>query len=275
MSQRTDWQAVLQRSREILAEYDTGVTLRQLFYRLVAASVLPNSQASYKTLSSRTAAARRSGTFPSLIDPTREIDRLPSWPDPNEALAALAAQYRRPRWDGQAHSVYLGVEKRGIVAQLRAWFGEPLGLPILALGGYASQSFVDEVRADLEQQDRPAILLYGGDFDPSGEDIDRDFVDRVGGFADVRRIALVADQIERYQLPPNPGKATDSRAQRFSERHGQLVQVELDALDPSVLRTLYQDAIDDFWDTSAFHAVLEEETTERAELTSLAIGGPA
>ena len=130
-------------------------------------------------------------------------------------------------------------------------------------------------RADLERQDRPAVLLYAGDFDPSGEDIDRDFVDRVAGFADVRRIALVADQIERYQLPPNPGKATDSRAQRFSERHGQLVQVELDALDPSVLRTLYQEALDAFWDTSAFHAVLEEETTDRAELTALAIGGSA
>ena len=62
-----------------------------------------------------------------------------------------------------------------------------------------------------------------------------------------------------YRLPPNPGKATDSRAAGLIARHGELVQVELDALDPADLRALYQEAIGRYWDTSAFNATLARE----------------
>lgn len=86
-------------------------------------------------------------------------------------------------------SIFLGVEKATMVAQLRRWF-EAHGLPVLALGGYASQSYVDSVAADVERRGRPAVLLYAGDFDPSGEDIDRDFLERTGCFSSVVRVAL-------------------------------------------------------------------------------------
>lgn len=162
-------------------------------------------------------------------------------------------------------SVYLGVEKRGIVAQLEAWFSD-LGLPVLSLGGYASQSFVDKVAADVEAQDRPAVLLYAGDYDPSGEDIDRDFIARAGCFDEVVRVALSAEQIVEHGLPPQPGKATDSRAAAFVAKHGTLVQVELDALPPDVLRDLYRQALAPSWDVSAYEAVLAEERAERDTL---------
>ena len=53
--------------------------------------------------------------------------------------------YRRDRTAGQAWTVVLGVEKAGISEQLDAWFTDPLGIPHVALGGYASQTLVDEV----------------------------------------------------------------------------------------------------------------------------------
>jgi len=109
-------------------------------------------------------------------------------------------------------------------------------------------------------------LLYAGDFDPSGEDIDRDFVARVGGFDEVRRVALTSEQVLRYDLPTLPGNADDSRAAAFLERHGTLVQVELDALAPDVLRDLYADAISGFMDTSTFEAELAREREQRARL---------
>ena len=36
---RIDWPAVIDQAREIVESYDTSVTLRQLFYRLVSAQV--------------------------------------------------------------------------------------------------------------------------------------------------------------------------------------------------------------------------------------------
>jgi hypothetical protein len=266
---RIDWGHVLEEAAAIVDQYDTQVTLRQLYYRLVAAQLLPNNINSYKGLSDRTAKARRAGTFPELTDLTRRIERASYWESPGNALYGLADQYRRDRTAGQDVSVYIGVEKKGLVAQLDSWFGD-LGIPILALGGYASQSFVNEVMLDAGAQDRKAVLLYAGDFDPSGEDIDRDFVERTMVFDDVVRVALTAAQVTDYDLPPAMGKSTDSRASQFVLRHGQLVQVELDALAPPDLRALYQAAIDDYWDTSAYEEVTEREVHERDLLVRLA-----
>lgn len=260
---------MLERASEIVRSYDTGVTLRQLFYRLVSEELIPNTQNYYKTLSDRTAAARRDGWFPALIDRTRSIHRDLSFDGADDAREWLRDVYRRDRTEGQPWSIYVGVEKHGIVEQLRAWFGE-YGVPILSLGGYSSQTYVDEVAADAAGLGRLAVLIYAGDFDPSGVDIPRDFLDRAGCFHEMRRVALTADQVTEYDLPPQMGKAADSRASAFVERYGRLIQVELDALPPDVLRGFYRDALDDFLDMSAYEESLERE---RADLEALVGAG--
>jgi hypothetical protein len=265
---RLDWCPILQRAAEIVRSYDTSVTLRQLFYRLVSQLLLPNTYTSYKTLSTKTAELRRAGEFPDLIDRGRSIHRYATFAGPTDAMAVLIDQYRLDRTAGQDVSVYLAVEKVGLVVQLESWFGD-LGVPILALGGYSSQSYVNEILGDIPT-DRPAVLLYAGDFDPSGEDIDRDFVARTDCWAKVVRVALTVEQVTQYRLPPNPGKATDSRAAGFVARHGELVQVEIDALSPETLRALFAEAIAGYWDESACAAVLEQERAERELLRAAA-----
>jgi hypothetical protein len=147
------------------------------------------------------------------------------------------------------------VEKNGLVLQLESWFSR-YGIPILALGGYSSQSYADEITEYMDG--RTSVLIYAGDYDPSGLDIFRDFTSRVH-FSETYHIGLNRNLIERYSLPPAPGKTTDTRAANFTREHGELVQVELDALAPDVLRGLYQGALDPFLDRSILHAVLEEE----------------
>jgi len=273
---RIAWPEVLERARAIVAEYDTAVTLRQLFYRLVAVELLPNARTAYKTLSSRTAQARREGTFPDLVDNGRDIHEPMTFADPDEAREWLTRVYRRDRTEFMDVSIYIGVEKATMVAQLESWFGER-GLPILALSGYASQSYVDEVRigiwARIEAYHerngggiRDTVPLYAGDFDPSGEDIGRDFRARVHLFDKVVKVALTPEQVDAYGLPPALGKATDSRANGFRARHGRLGQVELEALAPDVLRGLYEDALAPFWDVSAFERSRERERADLAEL---------
>ena len=284
---RIEWPQVVDRAREVVESYDTSVTLRQLFYRLVSEQLIPNTQGAYKRLSSLTAEARRNGGFPDLIDRGRTIHRCQSFDGPQDALDQLLSWYQLDRTRGQDVSLYLGVEKAGMVIQLQSWFGD-LGIPILALGGYGSQSYVNDVRRDVSRSpsrpdaldraaaglpiQRAAILLYAGDFDPSGEDIDRDFIDRTDCWDDVIRVALSAEQVREYRLPVNPGKASDSRAAGFIERHGTLMQVELDALDPDTLRGLYQAAIDEFWDTSVYRSVLDQEREDLRRLRAAAGG---
>ncbi|MGZ8748531.1 MAG: hypothetical protein ACXWZ2_16345 [Mycobacterium sp.] len=74
-----DWiNNVLPVAREIVESYDTRVTLRQLFYRLVSlphghAGRIPNKLTTYNTLSAYTAEGRRDGTFPELVDQRRRV----------------------------------------------------------------------------------------------------------------------------------------------------------------------------------------------------------
>jgi len=185
------------------------------------------------------------------------------------ALQEAADEFRLDRTQGQKFALYIGVEKNALVALLESWF-EDRSLPVLPLGGYASEGFESVVRDDEIDDGRPAVLIYAGDFDPSGEDISRDFIRQTDCWAHVHRIALTRTQVTTYDLPINPGKATDSRAAGFIARHGELMQVELDALPPDTLRTLYEDAINQYWDTSTYEAVLAHEEDERAYLARVA-----
>jgi hypothetical protein len=264
---RLAWPSILDRAAQIVESYDTGVTLRQLFYRLVSEQMIPNKQTAYDTLSSRTAKARRQGWFPSLVDRGRGIYRPVTFDGPQDAKDWLRDAYRLDRTEGQGTNLYIGVEKDALAALLEDWF-DSLGVPILVLKGYASQTYVDEVMRDVfrTRGDRPSILLYAGDLDPSGEDIPRDFNDRTRCFDRVVKVALTWDQVEAHGLPPSMGKATDTRAAAFKAKHGRLVQVELDALPPDALRTLYRDALDAYWSEDAYQRVLDREGRDRAAL---------
>lgn len=264
---RIDWQSVLLRAAEIVRSYETGVTLRQLYYRLVSEMLIPNKQTMYNTLSARSAEARRDGWFPDLVDRGRTIQRYRTFENPVQARQWLASIYRLDRTLEQEYYVWIGVEKNGLLNLLLDWFGD-FGVPVVALGGYGSQTFKDEIREDVESDGRPAILIYAGDFDPSGEDILRDFVRRTDCREEVARIGLNIEQIEEFNLPPLPGKASDSRAKGFVERHGELMQVELDALPPDELQRMYMDKFNEYWNVDTYDAVLVQERRDRRALVA-------
>lgn len=72
MKNRIDWQGVIiPKVKDLLQNYDYRPTLRQIFYRLVAALLILNTQTSYKTLSRVLTLARERG----IIDPLALEDR--------------------------------------------------------------------------------------------------------------------------------------------------------------------------------------------------------
>lgn len=301
VKRKRDWEPILEQAKDIVESYDTRVTLRQLFYQLVSRQIIDNKLSDYAYLSRKTAEARRDGWFPDLIDQTSDILVSRHFPSPDRALEYLRNIYRRDRTEGQAVTIYLAVEKAGIQNQLWDWFGDQ-GLPILALGGYGSQSYKDRIKRSVADylyvngkrvsiaprptKRRPAVLVYAGDHDASGDDIFRDLVERTDPSAQlsddyttvtgsrlwkaVHRIALTKEQVEQYDLPENPGKDDDPRTDAFMDRHDYdtNVQVELDALAPDVLRGLYQSAIDQYWDDDAYGTVIDRENDDLDELDS-------
>jgi hypothetical protein len=269
------WAPIVARAAMIVSAYATAVTLRQVHYRLVAeapdtGSGYRNTENDYKNLSRLTAAARREGTFPPLLDRTRTIDHPETWDSPEKALEALAYWYRRDPLETQDVRPVIVVEKATLIAQAQSWFDAEWGVPIVALRGYASETLERQVLEFVDGNEREAVFLYCGDFDPTGEDIPRAFEDNTG--LELRRVALTTAQVDAYGLPVAMGKTTDSRAASFELRHGRLVQVELEALDPADLQALLRAELSALIDQPRVEAVVARQEHERAWLEGL-IGG--
>ena len=278
---RRSWAPIVERAAEIVRSYDIRVTLRQLFYRCVSEKLLPNTQTAYKSLSSHTAKLRRTGEFPALFDAGRRVVQSTYFADPNHAMRSLMSWYRLDRTLGQDHQVWLGVEKNALSGLLTEWFDD-YGVPVLPLGGYSSEGIDRVVRERVEDDGRPAVLIYAGDFDTSGLDIGRNFIEQTDRWDRAIRIALSEQQVLDMSLIVQEGKAADSRAPGFIAAHPLIhslydfgrdakgrrvpVQVELDAVDPQVLHDLYEDALREFWDDDAAQEVRDQEDADLSTL---------
>jgi hypothetical protein len=218
-------------------------SLRRLHYLLVSdphARELGyvNTENCYKTLSDRTARARDAGTFPSLIDQTRAIRMADGWKSLPDALEWLLQTYTLDRSLYLDRPVVLIAEKSGILPLLtsRYWW-----LPVTATRGHASVSHSNAI-ASLGGGGS-LVALYVGDFDPTGLDIDRALAERLPG--GLVRVALNAEQVEEYGLPPAPAKKSDSRSAAMAVAHGAAMQVELDALPSDALFDMIDRALDE------------------------------
>src|SRR5918912_4161307 len=238
------WPPILEHAAEIVNSYETDVTLRQLFYRLVSDETLRNTQSDYTQLAHRTAALRRDQTFPAMVDRTRALSRMESWDSIEEAVNERVKEFRLDHSEGQSCDIFLFVEKSALENQLWSWFGH-LGIGIAALRGYHSVPLEWQIKASVRHRSRRngferRVALYIGDYDSSGKAIERNFWRHVRPFFhEVERVALDWDQVEEYDLPLQLGKAGDTRAVAFAAEHnGENVQVEADALPPDVLRGL-------------------------------------
>lgn len=244
---RLDWSAILTVAAPLVCieieKVGIPPTLRRVHYLLVSdqtarALGYVNTENCYKSLSRYTTAARDAGTFPQLADQTRSIEYANGYSSPADLLHALARGYRLDREQYLDTRVILIAEKAGIVPLLTSRYG---WLTVTSTRGYASVSHAREIAALAD--DRPSLALYIGDYDPTGLDIDRALAARLP--FPLERIALNADQVERYDLPPVPAKDTDSRSAAMLRDQGRAVQVELDALPTDALFNIVDTALTD------------------------------
>jgi hypothetical protein len=81
------------------------------------------------------------------------------------------------------------------------------------------------------------------------------------------RIAVEAWQIERWNLPTRPTKASDTRAKNFGK-----VSVELDAIDPDTLRGIVLGAIEQHLPEQQLTVLKAAEESERQFLRQFVQG---
>jgi hypothetical protein len=270
---RLHWSPVIEAARRFVLAQPVPPDLRDVHYHLAGRQLVPNRRQSYSYLSELTAPMRRAGTFPELSeDLSRRIDRPLQWDDPEHAREWLREHYRIDRTIGQEVSLYLVVEKNGMVPRLRYWFDD-LSIPVVGLKGISSATLETKVNGDIARQQRPAVALYFGDFDPTGVFIDQDF-ERHTSFAKFIRLGVNSgdlgpvDQVERFGLLESitPQTEKDTRTPAFIRRFGRVRQVEMNAMPFDLIERLYREAVAQWWNPDAYQAAREREDAERDDL---------
>ena len=137
--------------------------------------------------------------------------------------------------------------------------------------GFASATVVHDVAED--NDGRELIVLYVGDWDPSGLCMsEHDLPERLrrydGGHVVLKRVALTQDQLIDLPGFPASDKAKDPRYGWFVRTHGRQCW-ELDALDPNSLRECVRRHIRGYIEPEAWERC---KVTEHAEQEILAHG---
>jgi hypothetical protein len=314
-------EAAYQAAREYYQQHGTSLTLRGLFYILVSKNVIPNTKSAYKRLSEVLARARYEGEFPwyLLKDATRrkiykEIEtRYPTSPLSPEDLRKLLESYINSYtnvsvnpWEDQKYRVIVVVEKEALADAIDKFIDEVWSLGVYqvrVIRGYDSATDIRELASTIEgiPDTQTPVILQLGDYDPSGEDIVRDFRERLKMLSkrtDIvfEKVAVTLDQIVDLQLPCKPETLeeiekmrrdpryksyiaklqqhaeTDERVKKLLELYGSAeIRVELDALvalKPDEFKRVLKSAIEKYFDYNTYNTVTkarEEELKKKAE----------
>lgn len=258
---------------EVISEYKAQgyeLTLRQVYYQLVARGYIPNNERSYKNIGNLINDGRLAGMIDwyAITDRTRNLRGNSHWDTPSSVIASAKYSYLLDKWEGQPNYVEVWVEKDALVDVVgQACRG--LDVPYFSCRGYTSQSEMWSAAQRFLRQDsrEQRIIIHLGDHDPSGIDMSRDIQERLNMFgADVyvKRVALTMEQIDFYNPPPNPAKITDSRCEKYIAQYGH-ESWELDALEPKVITDLITQEVTAYRDEDTFLRVCSKENQEKRE----------
>jgi hypothetical protein len=260
-------------AKEILEEIRPA-SVRAVCYRLFTLGVI---DAMEKRNTSRVSVqltwARQQGIIPWawLVDETREAEYIPAWDDPAAFAQSISRQYRRDNWSQQETLVEVWSEKGTIRGTLAPVLHE-YGITFRVMHGFSSATTAHDVAQMIEAEERSVVILYIGDWDPSGlymSEIDLPF--RLAEYGEEPaafiRLALDESDVADPALPSFSAldKRGDPRWRWFTDNYG-LRCWELDALSPVVLRQRVTAAIESEIDWDKWNRC---RVAERAETESL------
>ena len=238
------------------------LSVRQVYYQLVAADMIKNNLNSYQKVAQAINDGRMSGMidWDAIEDRNRNIATRSHWSDGKSILQDASRWFHMDMWETQEERVIVIVEKAALEGILGAVCSR-FDVPILAARGYPSVSILREMAIEhIQRNEHQAhTILHFGDHDPSGIDMTRDLEERLQLFCHdsdveltIKRCALNMDQIEVLKPPPNYAKATDARFKGYQKLFGD-ESWELDAIEPAALDRLVTSEIetciiDDLWE---------------------------
>lgn len=263
---------------EYYQELGYKLTLRQLYYQLVGRDLLVNKLAEYTKLGDLVKKGRMCGLvdWDAIVDRNR-VPKIPySVEDVEDAIVDAADTYRIDRMEDQESYVEVWVEKDAL-SEILYQITSEYSIRLMVNRGFSSTTAMHDAFIRFRRRQRDGLrttILYVGDHDPSGLYMMTDIQNRLEEFGvhnvDIVPVCLTKEQIEEYDLPPNPAKLTDPRAKWYIETHGK-ESWEVDAVDPQELSRLITTQIKSLVDIDKYEEVVARESKERAILRNLPV----
>lgn len=266
-----NYELLIKNVNEILKQYTMRLTLRQIYYRLVADYGLPNKRSSYNQLSRQLVKARENDE----IDEYKIEDRARSTLGGDygfgsadrfiehqiDDFAECDQYFSMPMWTNQDTYLEVWVEKDAL-SRVISEVADDFNVRVAPSKGYSSYTFIKEAVERYEKhEDKDLVLLHYSDHDPSGIDMTRDLQARLNKYTyvdiSVQRIALVYDQVKQYQLIPNPTKSADTRSPDYRVNYGDSCW-ELDAIPPNNLQEIVKKSIQEYIDVDLWNKRVNE-----------------
>jgi len=275
-------QWITENARQIVKRYEDGIlTIRGLHYQLVSIG-MTNTIQHYKRVVNAMIKARREGliAYEKFSDNDREMmgttkanetileDEIEHG---KSAIESWMKYYFKNRWENQPYYPEVFIEKKALQGVFNP-ICEKYNVALGACKGYPSLTFLNDTAKRFIEQERNGkipIILYFGDYDPSGEDIPRSIKANIIELGceniQLTRFALMEDQVVEWNLPPAPAKETDSRTAKWDG----LGQVELDSVEPRKLQRLCEEAILSVFDKDLYSQLKDTERDEREVYVSV------
>lgn len=267
---RQQMEARYARLVELAAEHHP-CSVRHLFYRATVDKLegIGKDAAGYRKVQRAALKLRRDGRIPYswIVDNSRTVFRVDTFDGVAGFLDDMAGLYRRDLWRRSPYRVEVWTESDSIAGTLldvaRTW-----RVPLYPIRGQSSETFAyNAVQEWNDGPDRLPVVLYIGDHDPAGLEIETALADKLAGFADgitppprFVRLGVTWQQVVDLDLPGTKPK----------KDYGFPLAVEAEALPPRMLRELVDDAIGAYVNTDELDTLLAVEAEERDGLHRLA-----
>jgi len=263
------------------------LTLRQVFYILVANYAYEKTERAYKRLGDHLNMARRAGWIP--FNHLRDDSLHGYFGDGYKSEDAFWADIERrakgftlDKLENQDYKIRVHCEAVGMLPQLRR-VCRPFSIPVYSCSGFDSLSVKHDLREEIittkNYEGKSTVILHLGDCDPSGASIFKDgMVADVLAFLEAdfedlpywepedvaifKRVAMLPNQAKDLGVPPAPPKKEDSRSKAW----GDAPTYQLEAMPPDVLAEHLEVAIYDWLDLDQLEEDREAEIEKRAEI---------
>jgi hypothetical protein len=253
-----------------IAEVTQPITGRGVGYKLFSRSLIPSMKwVDMRKVYRLLMKAREQNIipWPWIVDETRSLEKSATWDDPDEYMRCVQRGYRREFWNQQPVRCEV-VSEKGTIRGVLAPVLDKYGVGFRVMHGFTSATSAHDLAEYYDG--RKLVLLYVGDFDPSGmfmseEDLLARFAKYNGDHIELRRIALTREQTTGLLSFPAADKRKDPRYKWFVQHYGHECW-ELDAMDPNDLRECVEEEIKDLIEPTAWQRC---EAVNKAERESI------